>query len=84
MLMSMSSRQTLSQTAAGALRAEMARQRKTSAELAQHIGKSTGYVSARMNCRHDFTLAEIEQAAEWLGVPYIDLLTSPKRESEAA
>jgi hypothetical protein len=37
-----------------------------------------------MNCRHDFTLAEIEQAAEWLGVPYIDLLTSPKRESEAA
>ena len=84
MLMAMSSRQTLSQTAAGALRAEMARQQKTSAELAQHIGKSTGYVSARMNCRRDFTLTEIEEAAAWLGVPYLDLLTSPQRESEAA
>ena len=80
----MSSAQTLSQTAAGALRAEMARQRRTSSELADHLGRSTAYVSQRMNCRRDFTLTEIEHAAAWLGVPYISLLTSPQRESEAA
>ena len=80
----MSSRQTLSQTAAGALRAEMARQQRTSAELADHLGRSKAYISQRMNGHHDFTLTEIEEAAAWLGIPYLALLTSPQRESEAA
>lgn len=83
MLMDMSSRQTLSQTAAGALRAEMARQKKTSAELAQSLGRSKAYVSQRMNGRHDFTLTEIEDAAEWLDVPYLSLLTAPASQQVA-
>lgn len=61
----------------------MARQQKTSAELAQHIGKSTGYVSARMNSRRNFTLDEIEDAANWLGVPYLSLLTAPASQQVA-
>ena len=79
----MSSALSLSQTAAGALRAEMARQQKTGVELAQHLGRSRAYVSQRMTGQHDFTLTEIEDAAQWLGVPYMALLTAPAREQVA-
>ena len=70
----MSSEQTLSQAVAGALRAEMARQRRTSIELAACLGVSQATAARRTNGETPLDLDEIETIAAWLDVPVAALL----------
>ena len=56
------------QTAAGALRAEMARQKKTSGELAQVLGLSQSAASRRMSGDVELTASQIRVVSDWLGV----------------
>lgn len=55
------------------IRAEMARQRKTAAELACVIGRSEGTASNRLSGTYPFNVDEFMQVRKWLGVPTTDL-----------
>lgn len=53
---------------ASAVRAEMARQRKTQAELAKALGITPGTAGRRLNSNPPFTVTEIARIADWLGI----------------
>lgn len=53
---------------AGELRAELARQQRTQAELAVVLGMTPHTVGRRLTGYTDFTAVELLQAAAWLGV----------------
>lgn len=70
----MSSPTTTGQRAAGALRAEMARQRKTGLDLARLLNCSQSSASRRMTGETVLDLDELGRIAEWLDVPLVTLL----------
>lgn len=83
MLTPMSSQHRLSQIAAGGLRAEMSRQRKTSNDLASILHCSQSSASRRMTGETGMDLDEIQTVSDWLGVP-IGVLLQERVEGKAA
>ncbi|WP_172193577.1 helix-turn-helix domain-containing protein [Actinomyces faecalis] len=65
----MSSRETLTQIAAGRLRAEMAFRRRSSSDLASALGLSQSSASRRMTGEVSMDLDEIETVVKWLDIP---------------
>jgi transcriptional regulator with XRE-family HTH domain len=60
--------QQYAENVATEVRAEMGRQRKTQAELAQALGITAATAGRRLSGEVPFDLIEIAQAAVWLGV----------------
>lgn len=60
------------------IRAEMARQNKTQADLAELLGVTRQSVSRRMVGQVDFGISELTTIAEFLDVPIADLLGGEK------
>lgn len=75
----MSSQLTTAQRVAGALRAEMARQRKTGLDLAQLLNCSQSSASRRMTGEVTLDLDEVGAISEWLDIPIATLLGTPDR-----
>lgn len=73
----MSSPNRLSQIAAGGLRAEMSRQRKTSSDLASILHCSQSSASRRMTGDVGLDLDEVQAVADWLGISVPALLSVP-------
>jgi transcriptional regulator with XRE-family HTH domain len=67
-------RQSLKSVVAGEVRAEMGRQRKTGADLAQVLGVSKQAASRRLKEETEIGLDELEAIAGWLDVPFAQLL----------
>lgn len=65
----MSGSQTLADTVAREVRAEMGRQRVAGSALAKHLGVSDMYISRRLNGDVPFDLADLEKVADALSVP---------------
>lgn len=61
--------QSLPQTTAAEVRAEMARQRVSQAALAEHLGRTQQYVSRRIVGEIPFDVADLEKIAQYLRVP---------------
>lgn len=57
-----------SRSVAGELRAELARQRRTAADLALVLGTTPHTAGKRLNGQSPFTIVELAQATAWLGV----------------
>lgn len=66
--------QTTTQLTAGAVRAELARQRRSGRELGQSIGWSLGTTSRRLNGQSPITVDELARIAAFLGLPLAALL----------
>jgi transcriptional regulator with XRE-family HTH domain len=64
---------------AGAIRAEMAWQKRTGVDLAKHLGVAQPTISKRLNGETPFDLDEIERVAEWLGVAPSELIARADR-----
>lgn len=77
----MTSPPTLAETAATEVRAEMGRQRMSSAALAQALGVSDMYVSRRLRGETAFDLTDIERTAKILGVPVSQFLPAEQTAS---
>lgn len=65
---------TLTARVAAQIRALMAARRKTSADLAEVLGISQSSASRRMHGDGLFTLDQLEETADWLGVPLTDII----------
>lgn len=65
---------TLAESVASEVRAGMARSKRTSLALAEHLGVSHAYVSRRLNGHLPFTLDDLEKIAAFLEVPVASLL----------
>lgn len=65
------------------IRAEMAVQRKTAVELAAVLSIGHRAALRRLNGAFDFSLAEIEKVASWLGVSISELITARSVEAVA-
>lgn len=59
---------------AAEVRAELARQRRTQADLASALGMSPQAVGRRLSGEHPFDVVELGRAADWLGVPLSSLV----------
>lgn len=70
-----------SQTIAGELRAEMARQQRRSRDLAEVLGLSQPAVSARLNGRQALTVDELVTIARWLDISPVPLMALIMEES---
>ncbi|WP_280442255.1 helix-turn-helix domain-containing protein [Nocardia brasiliensis] len=68
----------------GEIRAEMARQRKTTTALAAVIGRSQSTASNRLSGTQPFTFDELIQVCEWLGVSVTELDAEAERHSRRA
>lgn len=64
------------QSVAGAVRAEMARNRKRTGELREVLGLSGPTVSGRMSGAYPFTLIELDKIATFLGITTQGILDS--------
>lgn len=58
-----------SESVAAEIRAEIARQRRTQADVAEAIGWTQQYLSRRLTAQHPFSTDDIEAVARVLGVP---------------
>lgn len=67
-------RNSVRERVAGAVRAEVARQRRSRLDLARAIGVSRATVDRRLAGEQDFTVTELQDAADFLGVKAADLL----------
>jgi transcriptional regulator with XRE-family HTH domain len=67
-------RNSVRERVAGAVRAEIARQRLSRLDLARAIGVSRATVDRRLAGEQDFTVTELQDAADFLGVRAADLL----------
>lgn len=65
---------TLSEKISSELRAELARQRLSQAEVALAMGRSQAYLSRRLSGDIPFDVDDLAQLAEILGVPVAALL----------
>jgi len=63
-----------SEWTAGEIRAQLARSRRTQAELADHLGLSNAAVSRRLSGFTPIDVNEIEAIADFLGVPASQLM----------
>lgn len=70
----MSSPTSLARQVAGEVRAEMARQRKTSSDLATALGTSQSSASRRLTGETAFDLDEVAVVADWLNIPISQVL----------
>ncbi|MFJ4175796.1 helix-turn-helix domain-containing protein [Microbacterium sp. NPDC089696] len=61
---------------AGAVRAEMARARKKSSDLAVALGLSRVTVGGRLSGAYPFTIPELDKVAEFLGLTTQDIMLS--------
>jgi transcriptional regulator with XRE-family HTH domain len=68
---------------AGAIRAEMAWQKRTGVALAEHLTMAQPTISKRLNGETPFDLAEFEKVADWLGITPAELLARAEREVAA-
>lgn len=68
---------TPGETAADTIRAELARQRRRQAHLAEALGLSPATVSRRLSGEHPLTIDELYAAASWLGIDPLELLPRP-------
>lgn len=66
------------------IRAALARQDKTQAELGEAIGLSQQSVSERMRGRVDWSVTEVAAAADWLGLPLVALFPQAVLEQSRA
>jgi transcriptional regulator with XRE-family HTH domain len=66
---------TPTEAVAGALRAEMARQRVDTREMANRLGKSRMWVSRRMSGEVAINVADAHELAQALGIDATVLLT---------
>jgi hypothetical protein len=64
-----------SESVAGEVRAEIARQRRTQGEVAVSAGWNQQYLSRRLTCDIAFSTDDIEILARVLGVPIGQLIT---------
>lgn len=67
-------RNSVRERVAGAVRAEIARQRRSRLDLANAIGVSRATIDRRLAGDQDFTVTELQDAADFLGVKAADLL----------
>ena len=65
---------SLAATVAAEIRAEMGRQQKSQEDLADVLGIARSVISLRLNGHRSFKLAEIEQLADYFGVPITSLI----------
>lgn len=68
---------------AGAVRAEMAWQKRTGVDLAKHLHMAQPTISKRLNGETPFDLVEFEKVAIWLGLTPADLISRADREVAA-
>lgn len=66
--------ETFSEKVAANIRAELARQKKTQAQLAEVWGINAASVSKRMSGAVPVDVNEVQMAAGWLGVPLSRLM----------
>lgn len=66
------------------VRAEMARKRKTAADLAHIIGVTQHTAGRRLNGSIPFDVIELHQVAAWLGTTSADLLARAARTDRLA
>jgi len=66
--------QSLNDSVAAEIRAEMARQRVTGAELARRLGVSGPWVNYRLNGKQPFDTDDLERVAEALDRPVTHFL----------
>ncbi len=59
---------------ADAVRAELARARRSQGDAAKQLNLSQPAMSRRLTGEVDFTVAEIRSLADWLGVPVAALI----------
>lgn len=70
------------QLVAGEIRAELARQRKSQAELASQLGVSRPWLSRRLSGETPLSVGDVVVMADALGVP-VSALTAPVDEQPA-
>lgn len=70
----MPNNQPLNQTVSGEIRAHMARQQRTQADLAATLGLSQGQVSQRLHGRIVWSVDEVGAVAAWLHVSPAELI----------
>lgn len=70
---------TLADTVAAEVRAQLARRQLPGSALAAAVGKSEMYVSRRLRGDIPFDLIDLEQVAQFLGVAVADLLPATER-----
>jgi transcriptional regulator with XRE-family HTH domain len=75
MSMNFDAHHSLTSRVAAEVRAEMARQKRSGAELGRQLGLSYTTVSKRINGEVPFDIEELEATAAWLGATPVDLLT---------
>lgn len=73
----------LANRVAGAIRAEMAWQKKTGVALAKYLDVAQPTASRRLNGETPFDLVEFEKVADWLGLTPAELLARAEREVAA-
>lgn len=66
--------QAAGQRVAGEVRAELARQRKTAADLSRALGVTPHTAGKRISGEVAFDVVELAEVAKWLGVPIEKLL----------
>lgn len=74
--------QSLTETIAAEIRAEVARQRRKYSDLAKELGLAPATISDRMAGRVPFDTNELEKVAQWLGIDVVHLI-SPRYRNAA-
>lgn len=69
---------------AGELRAELARQKRTSGELASVLGISPHTTGRRLNGETPFNVAELAAACRWLGVSLAEIIQRAEKVAVAS
>ena len=59
---------------ASEVRAWLARRHLTQTDLAKHLGIARGAISLRTTGKRDFTVVELMEIADWLGISLAELL----------
>jgi transcriptional regulator with XRE-family HTH domain len=77
-------RDSVRERVAGAVRAEIARQRCGRAALADAIGVSRATIDRRLAGDQEFTVTELQAAADFLGVSLTKLLGEPEPSGDRA
>ena len=74
----------INQQVGAAVRAELARKRRTQAELAEALQVSPATLGARLNGDREFGVGQLCAIAEWLGVDVLDLFPASSTSGSAA
>jgi transcriptional regulator with XRE-family HTH domain len=74
----------INQQVGAAVRAELARKRRTQAELAEALQVSPATIGARLNGDREFGVGQLCAIAEWLDVDVLDLFPTSSASGSAA